>query len=213
MNILGIDLSLTGTGLAMLSELEADQQVLAPAHSVAALYHHRQHTLAGWSYQGILVQTRTTRTLPRWDAILAAVVLYARESHRVIIEQYAFSTNLAYKDANVELGGIVRYHLQKMGHVPIEVGPSQLKKFVTGKGKAEKFEMIEAIERRYGIRFEDDNMADAFGLAQIGAALESSEECEAQCQREVIRGIRYPSERPPRQVRRQEVRMLFRATD
>ncbi len=72
--------------------------------------------------------------------------------------------------------------------------------------------MIEAIDRRYGIKFSDDNLADAFGLAQIGLALESDQECEAQCQREVIRGIKYPSERPPRKVRRQKVRMLFRAT-
>lgn len=221
-NILGIDLSLTGTAVAMLSPVTPPPGT-APfcgveqdlPNSVAAIYHHR----TGFSgleslthYAGMLIQTRTQRALPRWQAILDGVLLYARQAHKVVIEQYAFSTNQAYKDANVELGGIIRYHLQKMGHMPIEVMPTQLKKFISGRGNAEKFEMIEAINRRYGIQFEDDNMADAFGLAQIGQALESEQECEAQCQREVIRGIKYPSEKPPRQARRQKVRMLFRAT-
>ena len=49
--------------------------------------------------------------------------------------------------------------------------PSQLKKFVTGKGNSEKSMVIKEVYKRFGIDTNDDNTADAVVLGHIGLAL------------------------------------------
>ena len=49
------------------------------------------------------------------------------------------------------------------------VAPSSLKKFITGKGNSQKSEIMLAVYKEYGHTFLDDNIADAFVLASIGA--------------------------------------------
>lgn len=189
MNILGIDLSLNATGLAMLtiddtlpdfSQDGGRQKVLHPL--TPAQY-----------YQGCLIVPRSTDdTLGRWEDVLCPILAWAMEAHAVFIEGYAFSANTAYHNAIVEMGGILRYHLRKLEHVPIEIAPASLKKFLTGHGNAQKPEMLAAVQR-LGLPIEDHNMADAFGLAQLGHAL-TADVCNLpRYQREVIGAIKYPT--------------------
>ena len=49
--------------------------------------------------------------------------------------------------------------------------PTTLKKFITGKGAGPKDVMLLETYKRYGISFLDNNLCDAFGLAQCGVAL------------------------------------------
>lgn len=51
------------------------------------------------------------------------------------------------------------------------VPPTTLKKFVTGKGNAEKSLMIREVYKRWGFDAADDNQADAVGLLQVGRAV------------------------------------------
>ncbi len=54
---------------------------------------------------------------------------------------------------------------------PLRVTPSQLKKFATGKGNAGKDEVLLAVARRYpDVVIKNNNEADAVVLAAIGAA-------------------------------------------
>lgn len=53
----------------------------------------------------------------------------------------------------------------------ISVINSQIKKFAAGSGKADKEQVMRAIEKQYGIVFADDNQADAYGAASIGQAV------------------------------------------
>jgi len=48
--------------------------------------------------------------------------------------------------------------------------PTELKKFITGKGNAKKQIIIQQVYKKYGIEFEDDNLADAFVLAKMAEA-------------------------------------------
>ena len=50
------------------------------------------------------------------------------------------------------------------------VSPSDLKRWTTGKGNANKAAMIDAVARRFGRRIDDDNEADAFALLQYALA-------------------------------------------
>lgn len=112
-----------------------------------------------------------------------------------VIEGYG--TRGGENNVLVELGGVVRYELFRAESPFIVVPPTSLKKFVTGRGNADKVMVCEYIERRYGCSFLrawpgkdhpkkpkdkpaawgsspahfDNDSADAFALAHLGFAL------------------------------------------
>ena len=47
------------------------------------------------------------------------------------------------------------------------IAPKSLKKWTTGNGNADKNMMKSKVEERWGIKYDDDNLADAFGLARM----------------------------------------------
>ena len=47
------------------------------------------------------------------------------------------------------------------------ISPTTLKKFVTGKGQAKKELMLLQVYKRFGEEFDDNNLADAYGLARM----------------------------------------------
>ena len=88
----------------------------------------------------------------------------------VVIEGYAyagkFNNALQY-----ELGACIRMRLYQ-DEVPfVEVAPTSLKKFVTGKGNCKKDLMLLEVYKRWDFDTSDDNEADAYGLAQMGRAI------------------------------------------
>lgn len=198
MNILGIDLSLNGTGLAILTD---DERFVVPM--LAEYYTTRQGRSLGRgeSYYGWLLSPMPTGMLDRWKAIEGAIVACAENCHQVLIEGYSFGSNMAYVRSGAELGGIVRYALRKMGHMPIEVPPKTLKKFLTNSGNADKNQVLKEVYKRYHVDLPDDNMADAFGLAKFGQALSSTDELPA-FQVEIIDGFKKPKVKPARKSKR-----------
>ena len=70
-----------------------------------------------------------------------------------------------------EVGGIVQILLSRYSARVESCAPKSLKKFVALSGDASKGEMKAAVARRWGVRFTDDNLADAYGLARFGFAL------------------------------------------
>lgn len=66
-----------------------------------------------------------------------------------------------------ELGGIVKLaHSTVFGTDPTVVPPTSLKKFITGKGNANKKEVIAAVQSKWQTDIKNDNVADAYGLAE-----------------------------------------------
>jgi len=70
----------------------------------------------------------------------------------------------------LELSGL-HYHLRlSLWNKGIDysiIPPTQLKKFVSGKGNSKKDLMLLNVYKKWGVEFNDDNLADAYGLAQM----------------------------------------------
>lgn len=55
------------------------------------------------------------------------------------------------------------------------ITPTQLKKFVTGSGRVQKNLMLLKIYKKWGIEFDDDNLADAYALARFAFEVSTNE--------------------------------------
>jgi crossover junction endodeoxyribonuclease RuvC len=88
----------------------------------------------------------------------------------VLIENYAFGkSNQAHQMG--ELGGVIRLMLHEEGYKYFVVTPTRLKKFLTGKGVAEKNLMLKELFKVFGHDVNDDNIADALVLMELGRAM------------------------------------------
>jgi len=68
--------------------------------------------------------------------------------------------------------------------------PNQLKKFITGKGQVKKELILLNVYKRWGVEFDNNNLADAYGLAQLGRAFINKDIKLTSYQQEAIKAIR-----------------------
>lgn len=101
-------------------------------------------------------------------------IICLRPTDMVFIEEYAYGAN-GQITRIAELGGILRYKLLvEQGFDAarwFEVGQSSLKKFVTGKGNIHKEQVMKEVYKRFGFDAQDNNEADACGLAMLGGTM------------------------------------------
>lgn len=131
--------------------------------------------------------------LPR-ARLIASAVESAAVKHNpnvVMIEGYAFA-NRDSLAMMVEIGTLIRDRLWKSGFQWVDVAPTQLKKFVLGKGAGKKDQMRLGVYKRWGFEHESDNVVDAYGLAAIGLALMEQMPGLIQPQIEVISKLPVP---------------------
>jgi crossover junction endodeoxyribonuclease RuvC len=149
-NVLGLDPSLSSTGLIVLNSV-------------------------GEKLYEISLKTKKLRGMERLkfikDHLLMVIKKYEIED--VCIESYAFGVRQSRSKFNLgELGGIIRLTLHEQGVQYIDVAPPTLKKYVTGYGNADKIMMVEAVSKRWNIDFgKDADKADAYGLAKLAVEL------------------------------------------
>lgn len=84
----------------------------------------------------------------------------------VAIEGYAYGAKGAYFNLG-EVGGVIRLETQKAKLPLVQVPPTTLKKFLTGKGTSPKDVMIKELYKKYEIDTNDNNDADAMALALL----------------------------------------------
>lgn len=107
------------------------------------------------------------RGMERLNDILDAVIWAVVSSDLVVIEGYSYgSANQAHQLG--ELGGIIRHYLHTSRMAYVDVPPSTLKKFATGKGNAGKPDMLAAAIRAGYEGPNDDNCVDAWWLRILG---------------------------------------------
>ena len=151
---LGIDLSLTGTGLVILENGKIAKQKLIKS----------KPTPDG---QPIDELKRIKKIVEEIETIIAENL-----PNIAIIEGLAFMVRNA--TALVQLSAL-NYFVRSMlmdYHVPfVIVAPTSLKKFITGSGISKKDVILIELYKRYGVSILNDNEADAYGLAQVGLAL------------------------------------------
>jgi len=174
---LGIDLSLTGTGLVVLDE---DKLIYSECF--------KPKNKSG-SRRLVEIRCKISKTLKEYAPAL------------VCLEGYSFRSRGRAVFQIGELGGIVRVllyesdlhgsDLYESGIKWLEIAPSQVKKFATGKGNSGKDLILQQVYKRWGQEFETSDEADAFVLAKIGTILLGHKEKLTVQQGEVIKAIKY----------------------
>jgi len=162
---MGLDLSITGTGVVVY-EGEASLvfgNVLCERHPKTAPF-DRPTRESGLAANGTFYGT----DMERIDFILRKVKRAWRTYQPIIvgIEAYAFGARGRGLSILHELGGVVKWWLHKQEALVVTYSPSDIKKFATGKGTANKEEMVAAA---WGFGFKnthDDNSCDAFHIAR-----------------------------------------------
>jgi len=166
-NVVGIDLSYTATGIIWLRDGEILRQKVI-----------KFPKLKGWE---------------RIDNITYDIdrLLHDARPDLICIEGYSFGSTFGMGVTIGELGGIVRYNsLYSEDYKYIDVAPTQLKKFATGKGIGKKELIMMKVLKEYGIEFEDNNLCDAFVLAKIADALVRSVKLKNKAQQEIIEKLK-----------------------
>ena len=87
--------------------------------------------------------------------------------HSVCIEGPSFGSNGAFVLQMGALHFYLRIFLYKNGVNYGIKAPGTIKKFVTGDGRAKKDLMLLKVYKKWGVEFDDDNLADAYSLARI----------------------------------------------
>jgi crossover junction endodeoxyribonuclease RuvC len=150
----GIDHSLSGTGIAILG----DKGGLICLETVSS------------ESQGVSVRHRVWRFRGLADSVSEIVHRYIGNGVTIAVccfEGYSFGSNKAHHSAIIESGYEVRSRMISLVAGSIfEVAPTTLKKFACGKGNADKSAVVSAMTKRHGVEFGNDNEADAYALAR-----------------------------------------------
>jgi crossover junction endodeoxyribonuclease RuvC len=147
-DVVGLDLSLTGTGLALVDEGGIHTSLIKSAGK-----------------KGDSLAKRAARLA----TLAAEIQAFIPEGAHVVIEQPAYASGTGSMHDRSGLWWLIVGWLHPFHNVT-EVAPGTLKKFATGKGTADKDEMLAAAIRRYpSAGAVNNNVADALHLAAMGA--------------------------------------------
>lgn len=147
--IIGLDLSLTSTGIGVYSLAEDCIYTKSIKTSNKNSYMSR--------YKEIV------NAIQEIDHFLSVGSLF-------FIEGYSYGSfgKSSFMSNLIELGGIVKYDLVSRGRIYIDVPPTILKKFITGKGNAKKEDIKLGLYKKYHKEFKNSDEADAYALTIFG---------------------------------------------
>ena len=141
-NILGIDASLSGTGIVV---IDSKGTILYQENLGTKLKSYERLDYILWK-------------------VLDACTDY--DIKYTAIEGYAFLGSGRITDL-AELGGIIKFFLW-LKNYPLDIyPPGMIKKFITGKGNVKKDLMLLKVYKKFGIEFNDDNLCDAYCIAKL----------------------------------------------
>jgi len=151
--------------------------------------------------QGDIVTMETIKTTPKTCPNDLARIRYIVDSvmsripkdvKMVCIEDFFTPANpfqIGAATGLAMLGAVMRLALYEAGMPMFIVAPSQIKKFVTGKGTGQKSIVVRDVFKKWGYDVKDDNQADACVLAYIAEALCVPDPQRPKYQQEVIKAI------------------------
>lgn len=147
----GIDISLTDTGLVVLQNMDGDyawQVKLAQScpSSKDQPDYFRKHQIIGQVIEGVLRNTEPRNTV-------------------VLIEDYAYGRATGKSFTRAEIGGAIKWVLATHGYTVFTASSTAIKKYMIH-GKADKPDMKTAAQRTFGFVHRNDNVVDAFCCAR-----------------------------------------------
>ncbi|QXT62730.1 hypothetical protein [Tessaracoccus palaemonis] len=151
MRIVGLDLSLTATGVAIIDDGQVNVATIRSAGRKGDSLLQRSDRL-GWLAREIGGR--------------------AHSADLVVVEQPAYAAVTGHHHDRSGLWWLVIDYLSYDNSIPVaEVAPGTLKKFVSGRGNAGKDEMLLAAAHRFArlATLSTNDEADALGLALMGA--------------------------------------------
>jgi crossover junction endodeoxyribonuclease RuvC len=180
MIVVGIDPSLTGTGIIVLRNGELGKALTTKNEPKLGTL--KRVKKIGDEIFGI-INNLTNDAETEWEAPAL-----------IVIEGFSYGSkgrgvfDIAY------LGWRIREELERYrteDDIPwLEVSPSQVKQFATGKGNANKEVVLQQVYKRWGVELTDNNQSDAYVLAQIGWAYLGEADDLTDFQQKVIRALR-----------------------
>lgn len=161
----GLDISITGTGVVVLDR----QLQTVKAECI------KSKPQDDWYARVNNIVSRVFDIIP--DPVFSTV----------FVEDYAFAAkgqvfNIA------ELSGIIKFRMWYDAYAFLRIPPTSLKKFTTATGTAPKELMMKEVYKRYGVDFNDNNVADAYALARMGYAI-TQQVNVPQYQKEAIKNV------------------------
>lgn len=186
--IIGIDPSLTSTGIVVLRGNKVELAVTTK--NKPALGTIERVRLI---YERIVDIQENLSDGEKWQA-----------PDLIVIEGFSYGSKGRSVFDIAYLGWRIREELEwlkEQDNIPwLEVPPSQLKKFATGQGNANKEIILQQVYKRWGVEFSDNNQADAYVLAQIGRAYLGETDDLTAFQLEVIANLK--GEKPKKKTRK-----------
>lgn len=164
MNIIGIDASLTSTGIVVMNE---KAQVVFNA--------------------AIRSKAKGTSRLLDIESILGHAVVQ-HQVEKVYMEGYAFGAQ-ASREAMGELGGVIKRWLYIRKLPVIVIPPSCVKKFACGKGNAQKDQIRLSVWKKWNFEAPTNDEVDAYVIARMGLILEGLAQPEFEYERESLKNI------------------------
>lgn len=162
---LGLDLSLTGTGIVVLGD------------SNTALHAEVLKNKLRGEQRLLFLRDRVAEVIKEFVPAI------------ICLEGYSMGSRIGQAFSIGELGGVIRANIYEQGFDYFAIPPTRLKKFITGGGKAEKDMIVFHVYKRWGFEAKDNNMADAYGLAQVAKSIANKGKGLIKAQEEVIKDI------------------------
>ena len=165
--IYGLDLSLTATGIASLT-----QPGKVALSTVGSDKHAKPET--------------------RLFDLARDIELRLSNPQLIVMEGLSYGSNDPSAQERAALHWMIRIALHMRSVPYLVIPPSTLKKFTCGAGNAKKEMMIREVYRQWKVEAADNNQADAAALAYMGAAIRRIYTPTNQPQREVISRLMAP---------------------
>lgn len=148
--IVGLDVSMSDTGYAVLDEL-GNPVILSDVKP------NKKQIVRDIDRQLYILDNLSK--MIEDDTLMADKVV-------VCIEGYAFGSQVGKVFTRAELVGMIKRMLVLKDFEIYLIAPSAMKKFITGIGNARKAEVIAAAKQKYGFEGKNDNICDALCLAK-----------------------------------------------
>lgn len=134
------------------------------------------------------ITTSKTTDIERFEDIAIQILNHLEHDDVICIEGFSYGSKGQGVSIQYGLGWIIRYMLHNEGFEVIEVPPTSVKKFATGKGNISKDNMVLPIYKHWGFESDSDNIRDAYVLSKMAEGIHETVEL-TKYQLDVLRKI------------------------